>query len=142
VLRFSGCEHMHELRSAVLSGEKPRETPVVSREKCRRRVPDSAGSLIGIEIPREEQRQTNQRREDRFLGIVDRATLVFRRKKSLVRVVNVSPSGLMIDSNITPNIGEKLTVVFDGHEELKGVVRWVRQGRIGLDVGDGSIELG
>lgn len=133
---------MHEFRSAIMSGEKPAETPVVSREKCRRRGNSSGGSLIGIEIPREEQRLTNQRREDRFRGVVDRATLVFRRKKTLVRVVNISPSGVMVDTNLIPRIGEPVGVIFDGHEEIEGVVRWVKKGQIGLDVGDGSIDLG
>ena len=130
---------MHEFRSAILSGVKPSDKPVLSREKCRRR--GGGGSLIGIEIPREEQRLTNQRREDRFRGVVERATIVFGRKKSLVRVVNISPSGVMVDTNLMPRIGEKVGVIFDGHEELEGVVRWVKQGQIGLDVGDGSIDL-
>jgi hypothetical protein len=125
-----------------MAGEKPKEIPVVSREKCRRRSAGAGPSLIGISIPREEQRQTNQRREDRFRGVVDRATIVFRRKKSLVQVLNVSPSGIMIDSNIVPNIGETVGVIFEGCDAIEGVVRWVKQGRVGLDVGDGRIDLG
>lgn len=131
---------MHEVRAAILSGDRPAEPQSVSREKCRRK-PAVEGSLIGIEIPRQEQRLSDQRREDRFRGIVDRATIVFRRKQSLVRVVNISTSGVMIDSNLMPRIGEAVGIIFDGEAPLEGVVRWIKQGRIGLDVGDGSIAL-
>ena len=133
---------MHEFRTAIITGEvKSVLDPVSRKEGCRRR--DGGGpTLIDIAIPREERRITNQRREDRFHGVVDRATLVFRRKKSLVRIVNVSASGVMVECNIMPRIGETVGLEFDGFDRLEGVVRWVKQGRIGLDVGEGAIDLG
>ena len=131
---------MHEFRSAILTGDvKSALDPVARKERCRRNAPPS---LIEIAIPREERRVTNQRREDRLNGVVERATIVFRRKKTLVRVVNVSTSGVMIECNIMPRIGEPIGVEFEGFERVEGVVRWVRQGRIGLDVGEGAIDLG
>lgn len=133
---------MHELRSAIANGEvRPAATPVANKELCRRQD-GFGGSLMQISIPREERRVTNQRREDRFRGIVDRATIVFRRSKTVARVVNVSESGVMLETEILPRIGESVGVEFEGFERLDGVVRWVKQGRIGLDVGDGSIDLG
>ncbi|HWT11513.1 MAG TPA: PilZ domain-containing protein [Allosphingosinicella sp.] len=133
---------MHEFRSAILTGDvKSALDPVSRKERCRRQ--DGRGpSLIELAIPRAERRVTNQRREDRFHGVVERATIVFRRKKSLVRVVNLSPSGVMIESGIIPRIGEKVGLEFDGFDRLEAVVRWVKQGRIGLDVGEGAIDLG
>jgi hypothetical protein len=133
---------MHEFRSAILTGDvKSALDPVARKETCRRR--NSVGrSLIEVAIPREERRVTDQRREDRFPGVVERATILFRRKKSLVRVVNVSPSGVMIESGIMPRIGETIALEFEGFERLEAVVRWVKQGRIGLDLGEGAIDLG
>lgn len=132
---------MHEFRSAIMSGDvRAALDPVSRKERCRRS--DREPSLIGIAIPRVERRTTDQRREDRFNGVVERATIVFRRKKTLVKVVNVSPSGVMIESTILPRIGEEVRVEFDGFEPVEGVVRWVKQGRIGLDVGEGAIDLG
>ena len=116
-------------------------TPLTSKEACRRRKEEEV-SLVKLVIPREERRATNQRREDRHRGVVERAIIVFRRKKLLVRVVNVSQSGVMIESDIMPRIGETIAIDFDGFERLQSVVRWVKQGRIGLDVGDGSIDIG
>ncbi len=132
---------MNEFRAAVSKGEVAQMmSPVADKEERRRNKVES--SLAGILIPRVERRTTNQRREDRYRGIVDRATLVFRRKKVLVKVVNISESGMMVEASIEPRIGEQMMVEFEGFEPLRGVVRWIREGRIGLDVGDGAISLG
>jgi hypothetical protein len=131
---------MNEFRSALHDGRLS-SNPVASKEERRRQRHDGA-SLSGLLIPRVERRTTNQRREDRYRGVVDRATVVFRRKKLLVKVCNVSESGVMVEAAIEPRIGEQVKVVFDGFEPLQAVVRWVRDGRIGLDVGDGAISLG
>lgn len=131
---------MHELRSAIQAGQKPSESVVARKESCRRQPGET--SLMKLHIPREERRATNQRREDRFRGVVERATIVFRRKKSLVKVVNVSGGGVMIESNILPRIGERIDLEFEGFDRLEAVVRWVRDGRVGLDVGEDSIDLG
>ena len=131
---------MHGLRSAILSGESASASLVSTKEACRRKT--GGGSLTSLQIAREERRATDQRCEDRHWGIVDRAILVFRRKKLLVRVVNVSSSGIMIEADIMPRIGEKVAVDFEGFDRLEGVVRWIKGGRIGLDLGEGSIDLG
>ena|SRR5215217_5392576 len=131
---------MHGLRSAILAGEPASGSLVTTKETCRRQ--SSGGSLTELRIPRVERRATDQRSEDRHWGVVDRAIIVFRRKKQLVRVVNISSGGIMIESEIVPRIGEAIPVEFEGFERLQGIVRWVKQGRIGLDLGEGSIDLG
>ena len=133
---------MHELRSAIAAGEvRPSNSPVARKEACRRGN-GQGGSLMHIAITRSERRVTDQRREDRFRGIVEAATIVFRRRKTNARVVNVSESGIMVETAIVPRIGESVGVEFDGFPRLDGIVRWVKEGRIGLDVGEGSIDLG
>lgn len=132
---------MNEFRSALNNGEVARALrPVAKQDKCRRQSTEA--NLTNVLIPRKERRTTNQRREDRFRGIIDRATLLFRGKKILVKVVNVSESGLMIEGPIDAIIGERLVVEFEGFEPLEAVVCWIREGRIGLDVGRGAISIG
>ena len=131
---------MHEFRTAILNGETPASpAPAARKDACRRQ--SSEPTLVDIPIPRQERRRTDQRSEDRFLNVVERATITFRRKKSLVRIVNVSGGGVMIESNIMPRIGEVIGLEFDNFDRLQAVVRWVRKGRIGLDVGEGAIDL-
>ena len=65
---------MNEFRAAVSKGEVAQMmSPVTDKEKCRRARGE--GSLAGILIPRVERRTTNQRREDRYRGIVDKLGL-------------------------------------------------------------------
>ena len=131
---------MNEFRSALRTGELNQVVQApAKKEGCRRSALEL--SLASILIPRGERRTTNQRREDRYRGIVERATVTFRRKKILSKVVNVSGSGLMLEAPIAPRIGEKLRVEFDGFEPLWGQVCWVRDGRCGIDLGDGAIQL-
>lgn len=130
---------MHGLRSAILTGEPVSASLITTKEGCRRQT---GGSLTSLRIAREERRATNQRSEDRHWGVVDRAMIVFRRKKLLVRVVNVSSSGIMIEADIVPRIGESVAVDFEGFDRIQGVVRWIKAGRIGLDLGEGTIDVG
>jgi len=131
---------MHGLRNAILAGEGVSSTIISNKERCRRQD-GGQRSLAAIRIQRTERRTTNQRREDRHWGVVERAMVAFRRKKTLVRVINVSSSGLMIESEFEPRIGESVRVEFEGFTPLEGIVRWVKQGRIGIDVGEDAIAL-
>lgn len=131
---------MHGLRNAILAGEPASGTLITTKETCRRRTGEA--SLTGLRITREERRATNQRREDRHFGVLDRAFVVFRRKKLLVRVVNISTSGLMIECEIIPWIGEEVGLEFEGVDRLPGTIRWVKHGRLGIEVEEGSIEVG
>jgi len=129
---------MHGLRSAIMAGEGASASLISTKEKCRR---GTGGTLIALRIPREERRATNQRSAERHWGVVDRALLTFRRKKMLVRVVNLSSGGAMIEAEIEPRIGETVTVELEGYGKYHAVVRWIRGGRLGLDAGDGVIPI-
>ena len=152
---------MNQFRSALQNGERPTgPSPVARKEPCRRGTrgerrgadgaagpapvskTDGGTGLLDVLVPRRERRCTDQRREDRLAGLADHAMLTFRRKKLLSRVVNVSGTGVMVECAILPRIGESLAVTFEGFEPIAAVVRWVKNGRIGLDVGEGGIVIG
>ena len=120
---------MHELRSRVTSGTNG---SLLARREPKRRS-GSEPSLAGFAIPRVEARMSNQRREDRHLNLVERAELSFRRRKLEVDVVNVSNHGAMIECDIDLRIGERLQIRFDGCNRIECAVRWVREGRVGLE---------
>lgn len=132
---------MNEFRSALKNGERPAgPSPVARKEPCRRRRGEGAG-LLDIAVARQERRSCNQRREDRYGSLADHATIRFRGKRLLARVVNMSGTGLMVECALMPRIGETLKVRFEGFDPIDGVVRWVKRGRIGLDVGEGAIVI-
>ena len=122
---------MHEIRSTILGGMDRPATPVASKAKGREE--QGLGGLSRIAIKRQETRVTNQRGEDRLRDVVEETMIVFRRKRVGVRVVNVSSRGAMFEADIEARIGEKLDILFTEGNKTKSVVRWLREGRVGVE---------
>jgi hypothetical protein len=122
---------MHEIRSSILSGDV--KSDPIARKGRKKGDGGGLGGLAKIPIKRQEARVTNQRTEDRHPNLVAESTIVFRRKKQQVRVVNVSSRGAMIETEFEPRIGENLEIVFSEDNRTRCAVRWVREGRIGLE---------
>jgi hypothetical protein len=91
--------------------------------------------LAGDLIPRMQRRMIDQRSETRHSGLVERAVIVFRDQDIIVPVINISSRGTMVEADILPRIGETLVVRFDNCSPILAFVRWVRDGRIGLNFG-------
>ena len=83
----------------------------------------------------------DQRCEPRYEGVIERGTLYFRGQPHAVGVVNLSSRGTMIESDVVPRLGESVVIRFDGYSPMHAFVRWIRDGRIGLNFG-GEIVLG
>lgn len=133
-----GNAGMHELRNAILAGKSPSAKSVSTRETNRRQ---RGGSPAAVPIAGAERRTGDQRAEDRHWGKVERAIVVFRHKKILVRVVNVSSHGLTVEAEIAPDLGEAVAIECDGLAPVSGVVRWIRAGRIGIDLGEAALAI-
>lgn len=118
---------MHEVRNIMSGGA----TPLVATKRGRSR--DSEASLTAVPVKRAESRATNQRSEDRRRDLVDSTTLYFRRQKLEAVVVNVSSQGAMVEARIEPRIGETLDIQFADCNRTQCIVRWIRDGRIGLE---------
>lgn len=86
-------------------------------------------------ITRTQPRYVDQRFEDRQEGVVERAIIFFRGQEHLVPVVNVSTRGTMIECDIQPRIGETIVVQFEHCSRIHAFVRWIRDGRVGLNFG-------
>ncbi len=123
---------MHEIRSSILSGDPHPATPVARKSKGAK-AGEGLGGLTKIAIKRQEARVTDMRCEDRLRNVVERTTIVFRRRKYEVRVINVSSRGAMIETPFEPRIGEKLDILFTDQNRTNCAVRWVREGRVGVE---------
>ena len=132
---------MHGLRSALLNGGKAADaSPPSTEEECRRKGVRDPSRPPTPERVRDDRRVAAQRKSKRHREIVERATIVYQGKRSLARVVNISASGLTLESAIPAAVGETVRVELpDG--PVEGAVRWIRKGRIGLDVGEGRIAI-
>lgn len=91
--------------------------------------------LAGNIIPRMQPRLVEQRSEPRHDDLVERAIIFFRGQDYLVPVLNISSRGTMIESDILPRIGETIVIQFENCTKIHGFVRWVRDGRVGLNFG-------
>ena len=76
-----------------------------------------------------------QRSEPRYENVVESAVLSFRGSEHIVPVTNISSRGTMIECKLMPRLGESVTIRFDGCSPLYAFVRWIRDGRIGLNFG-------
>jgi hypothetical protein len=92
-------------------------------------------SLAGVSIHRDTGRDVEQRSEERFTDIVDKAVLFFRGQGHNVRVVNISSRGTMIETDLVPRLGENVLVQFEACSRIHAFVRWIRDGHIGLNFG-------
>lgn len=95
----------------------------------------SALQLAGDLIPRMQRRLIDQRSEDRHSGVVERAAIMFRDQEYIVPVINISSRGTMIECDIIPRIGETIVIRFEECSPIHGFVRWVRDGKLGLNFG-------
>jgi hypothetical protein len=123
---------MHEIRSSILSGEA-KSNPVARKGGGKGGDGAGLGGLTRIPIKRQEARVTNHRTEDRHRDVVEESTIVFRRRKHQVRVVNVSSRGAMIEAGIDARIGEPVDIFFTDETRTRCAVRWIRENRIGLE---------
>ena len=130
---------MHGLRSRILAGESG-AAPDTAEEACRRKGERDPSRGPSDRI-RDDRRVASQRKDKRLREVASHATLYCGGKRSLVQVVNVSASGLTIEAALAPSAGEQVVIALEGRDPVEGVVRWVRRGRVGIDVGEGRIRI-
>ena len=89
-------------------------------------------SLDGGMIPRAVKRMLDQRAEARLPASSATAAMEFRGRRHVVRLINTSQSGAMVIFPLVPHIGEQVSLQLLGKGQVTAVVRWVRDGRIGI----------
>jgi len=89
--------------------------------------------LNGSMIPRSVKRMFDERAEPREAADPATATMEWRGRSHSVRLVNLSPSGAMVNFSAMPHIGELVALHLPGRGRVSGHVRWVRDGRIGVN---------
>ena len=95
--------------------------------------------LDGGMIPRTVKRMLDERAEARQPASSATAAMLFRGRRHVVRLINTSPSGAMVIFPLVPHIGEQVSLQMLGQGQVCATVRWVRDGRIGVNFDD-SVE--
>lgn len=93
---------------------------------------DCERELSGDLVPRTVARFVDHRAEPRFAPVARGAMLCFRGRHEMVWLSNISSEGAMIAWAGRPRIGEGVSVDLDG-TRVPAFVRWVRDGRVGVN---------
>ena len=122
---------MNSFRSAILKGQSADPAnPLVSQKKGK----DSDGQhLTSVGIPRDATRSADHRDGDRHRLSAETATVLFKRRKYEVELVNLSGGGAMIRSEIKPRLWDRVDLILGEGSALECAVRWLRGDRIGLE---------
>ena len=76
-----------------------------------------------------------RRREPRQDCAGEQSILMFRGEAYPAPVLNISSRGTMIESDISPRLGESVMIHFEGCSPIYAFVRWAKDGRVGLNFG-------
>ena len=125
----------NEFRATMRSGRP--DLPVVA-EKPKRRA-RKAGGLGDIKVARSESRSSNQRKGDRH-RLSDEQVVVRRKgKRHVVELINLSHGGAMVAGDFRAKLWDKVILVLGAEDQSQGAgeiecaVRWIRDGRYGLE---------
>jgi hypothetical protein len=77
----------------------------------------------------------DRRSEPRMACVGEHSVLVFRGAPYPAPVLDISSRGTMIESAISPRLGESVVIHFQGCSPIYAFVRWAKDGRIGLNFG-------
>jgi hypothetical protein len=118
----------NRFRSTVRAVEAGASLPPLSAREETRRAPVEGDPAVL------DRRSGVDRRSARHRGLVERAEVAWRGKKTLVRVVNVSRGGATVEAPIAVQPGDTVSLALPGEAPLPATVRWSRGGRVGLDL--------
>lgn len=117
------------IRSKILGGAR---SPDESILRPKRRKPARSGSLDSL-IEREEARTSHSRFEDRHRLLDERVSIKSGGKTCKVQLINLSGGGAMIAGDANLMLWDKLELELGDHGTVECVVRWLRDGRFGLE---------
>ena len=109
--------------------------PIVKKPKVRR---PKAESLGDIEVTRNESRSANHRNDDRHRLSEEQAVIRRKDKRHVVELINLSHGGAMVAGDFKAKLWDMVALVLSaedrpGPAEIECAVRWIRDGRYGLE---------
>ena len=113
------------------SGERGDE-PLLRPTKAKRHT-TRTDDLLSVSIPRCETRWKNMREDERHRLKAEQAILVTREgERSVVDLINLSGGGAMVEADYEPEFLEPIFLDLGDGGEIEAAVRWVKDGRIGM----------
>lgn len=116
------------IRAKIFGGAA--EEPILKAKKPKGAKADS---LHSVAVPREARRSNNARGEDRHRLSDERARVTHNGNDVEVELINLSGGGAMIAATLEPMLWDRIDLHLGNHGTVECVVRWIRDGRIGLE---------
>lgn len=121
---------MNSFREGINQGRNA-AGPVMPAKQSRR---DPKGDgLTALPVERTEVRSHNERGEGRQPLTAEEARLVVGRRDYVVDLLNLSGGGAMIRTNVPLDLWKKVHLELGDDGKVECVVRWLRDGRVGLE---------
>ena len=118
----------NEFRASLRRGGGPL---VVAKKNAK--ADPSADGLEAVKVPRSEKRRTDERGGDRH-RLSGKETMVrVKGKNHKVELVNLSQGGAMVAGDFPATLWDKLDLLVGDGAEFECAVRWIRDGRVGLE---------
>ena len=95
------------------------------------RVAEEAKAAMAA--PRKEPSRGNSRRGDRHRLVEEKVRLTHDGQAHEAELINVSGGGAMIAAQFVPNVWDKLDLHLGENGTIECAVRWVKNGRLGLE---------
>lgn len=118
---------MNEFRSQIFGDRKP----LLGTKQRKSSTGQSA--LTDLAVKREEVRTTDTRDDDRHRLASQGILCIYQGRRSQAELVNLSGGGAMIAASLNPNLAERIDLEFADGSQIEALVRWVKNGRIGLE---------
>ena len=133
---------MRRYEQIIAGHAVPPSAPVLPSKAPTCRGVTPGGALNGLLVPRKVSRTSNQRRETRHYDVVKEARVLSSEGEEFAaRVINISETGVQLESGMPARIGERVELHFDGFDTVDGCVVWSRGARFGIDFGVPTIDL-
>ena len=101
--------------------------------KAKRPKGAKADELDSIPVPRESRQRSDSRAEDRHRLLNERAGVTHDGADYAVELINLSGGGAMISGALKPLLWDRVDLHLGTHGDIECAVRWLREGRIGLE---------
>ena len=118
------------IRAKIYGGAQPAEEPLLKAKKPRGAKADT---LHSVTVSREARRSSNGRGEDRHRLSDEHVRITHDGTDHEVELINLSGGGAMIAGELSPQLWDHVNLHLGDHGDIECAVRWIRDGRIGLE---------
>lgn len=120
----------NQFRQTLLSGQAHQAAALI-REK--HAMGANGDDLASVTIGRQEGRRGDHREGDRHRLTDEQATARWQGSDVTAELVNLSGGGAMIQAALEPKLWDRVDLLFGDGPAIECAVRWIRDGRIGLE---------